>query len=278
MKILLPFALISTAFLVSCTSTEPEESPLDLDAKKEKAYVNENEQNANNIIQSRSAIRGADGKAKPAKHEKYKKPETSAERLIKDRKTGRVLKRITETITYHYKYNKAGKVIDIKRTPTKSKNIFNPYSYDYTKKLEEFRTHSLKELTAELRTARSIDLPAIIEAFSFKSKKAAPVLASLLNDTRKLNFPVHSKSRQPQFLWIDGKRGNEHIVEKIQVRTWAAYNLQILLKTNPFGVNVEASSNYYFAFKGAGTEKKGVSKQELVDMWNTWWDLNKEQL
>lgn len=294
MKKLLPFALLSTSLILfSCSSTDSKteekkadkashetSSTNDLDARSEKAYINESELSEDDIIKTGMEkgliVRGKDGKARAASHEKYKKPLVTSERLVKDRRTGRVLKKITPEITYHYKYDKNGKVIDIKRTPTRSR-IFNPYSYDYTKKLEEFRTHSLKELTAKVKNARSVDLPAIIEALSFKSKKAAPVLVSLLNDTRSLNMPVHTKSLQPQFLWIDGLRGNEHIVEKIQVRTWAAYNLQILLKTNPFGAKVEASSDYYFAFKGAGKEKKGLSKKELVDSWLSWWDLNSEQ-
>ena len=298
MKKLLPFAILSAIlFFTSCSSTDSsknkdknettqktenssQDSSYDLDAKKDRAYINEDELKESDIIKTGAdkgiMIRGKDGKAKSASHEKYKKPLVTSERLVKDRR-GRTIKKITPTITYHYKYNKKGDVIDIKRTPTKSQFIFNPYSYDYTKKLEEFRTHSLRELTESIKTARSVDLPAMIEALSFKSQKAAPVLASLLNDTRSLNMPVHTKSRQPQYLWIDGQKGNEHIVEKIQVRTWAAYNLQILLKTKPFGATVEASSDYYFAFKGAGKDRKGLSKQQLVDNWLSWWDLNSEQ-
>ena len=298
MNKLLPLALASSLLLFSCASNSTDkESKTDkdqsakagttaqvdshLDERSEKAYINEDELSEKDVIKTGAnqgiLMRNKEGKPMHANHERYKKPVVSSERLIKDPRTGRTLQKITPTITTHYQYDKNGKLIGMKRTPTKASSIFNPYSYDYTKKLEEFRTHSLAELTREVKTARAVDLPAIIEALSFKSKNAVPVLASLLTDKRFLSFPVHTKSRQPQYLWIDGQRGNDHIIEKIQVRTWAAFNLQNLLKASPAQTVVGNASDYYFASKGFGKEKTGINKEDLAKEWLLWWDLNSDK-
>ena len=161
----------------------------------------------------------------------------------------------------------------------KTEGWVDPTKYNQTPG-SHLKKLSNDELFRKAKTCTSAEAVYIIDEVRARRKESGiKVLIAFLGDTRPAGF-----STERQYWWYEKKNAP---YQKIEVRTYAAFTLQVMLRLFPSQVRVfidyndkllYAVRNEFKIIDGESINNRfAVVKDDLVKVWLQWWEKNKSK-
>ena len=139
---------------------------------------------------------------------------------------------------------------------------------DATERLREFKDKTNSQLKSELKGADEEKTTIILEVLGQRGASAVNLLATLLEDRREASFAVS----RPLY-WYEQKNKP---AEPMEIRAYAAMQMESILKTNPSGVmfnfhKIQTSDKGTVEILYAVRGEYAVNKDDACQAWLTWW-------